>query len=98
MVANNKVFWKIGQMDIFQPSFILLNGYEQWVVTNTMNGMLHYKDPTKIYKNITCKNCILGSHLFGIANDGIGHRKLKLQIHFNEQTNVMSPISVNRIE
>ena len=53
---------------------------------NNTEGISHYKDPTRIYQNATCNDCIPSLYLFGIANDRVGNRRLKLQIYFDRQT------------
>ena len=60
--------------------------------------MIHYKNPTRVYQNTPCVECIPGVYLFGILNDGVGHRKLKLKIYFNKQTGVLYPISVYKVK
>ena len=52
---------------------------------NNTKGASHYKDPTKIYQNVTCNDCIPGLYLCGIANDRVENRRLKLQIYFDRQ-------------
>ena len=64
---------------------------------NNTEGISHYKDPTRIYQNATCDDCIPSLYLFGVANGRIGNRRLKLQICFDRQTdrqNLVAHISL----
>ena len=72
-MANSKIFWELGRVPTFQPSFLSLSRYEQWVVKNTINGISHYRNPIRVYQNTPCAECISGVYVFGILKDGIGH-------------------------
>lgn len=95
MVSNSDV-WKRVPLDRFRADFNNLTPYGQWIVTKTLDAMIRHKDPTRVYQNTICDNCVPDLRLFGIQDDGVGNKGLGLLIYLDRERRVLYPISVNK--
>ncbi len=94
MVRSNKPIWKLVRYDRFQSDFLRLSPEGQWIVKNTLNAMVHKKNPTAVYQNEVCDECLPDLYLFGVHDDGIGNKKLALLIHLDRKRKILCPVSV----
>ena len=95
-MTNPKPYWQIGRHpkeDVFKTCFHKLKPEHQWRVHHTLNnGMRYSKDPTKIYKHEICAECKDGLFLFGIADNGLGHKGVEIMIFLDYKKHILYPI------
>ena len=56
--------------------------------------MVYRKDPTAVYHNEVCDECRPNFYIFGIHDDGVGNKKLTLQIYIDKEEKILYPMSV----
>ena len=93
-MTQNNISWVLNIVDGFLVYYNKLNKRGRWVVDHTLEGMCRQNDPTKFYQNTICDDCIPGMYLFGILDDGLGHKALEMQVHIDKQTRILSPVLV----
>jgi len=92
-----KEFWKIGfinkeQEREWDSAYSKLEAGYRWQVDSALQFMLHYKQPWKKYENMKCDDCIEGLYLLDVSHHGIGKKVVHMMVHFNEETNMITPV------
>ena len=59
--------------------------------------MRHRKDPTVAYHNEVCFERFPDYHVFGIHDDGVGNKRLALEMHIDKQKKTLHPASVYKV-
>ena len=94
MVRSKKLVWKLVPYGRFQSDFLRLDPEGQWIVKNTLDAMVHMKNPAAVYQSEACDECIPDLHLFGVHDDGVGNKKLALLIYLDRERKILCPVSV----
>ncbi|MBS1267840.1 MAG: hypothetical protein MAG458_00553 [Nitrosopumilus sp.] len=91
-----KPIWNVGRHSkdyVFRTRFQKLKPEYQWRVHHAINTVMRYsKDPLKTYKHEICKECKDGLYLFGIADNGLGHKGVELMLFLDYKKKIILPI------
>ncbi len=81
-----EIYWSLRFTRGFQNSYRLLSDFNIWRVDAFIRNVIYVRDPTKIYEHTPCKNCPPNFLLFGISDDGLGHKGVEIQVWLDTKT------------
>ena len=99
MANNPKFYWKLGKFPDFEKDFRKLDPYPQWITGKIIENMKTVKNPLRAYPlHKKCSDCDDDVYLFGMLDDGLGHKGLELQINLDKKKKILTPITVRKVK
>lgn len=97
-MESPKIYWSVRFTTGFHKSFQSLCDLDKWRMGGFIRHIVYAKDPRKVFHYTKCHDCPPQIALFGISDDGLGHKGIETLTWLDDKTDMITFLQCRKVD